>query len=57
MWGGITGTGHKIGPFFLEGTLTGVGYHELLQEEIIPQMKEVLGKDLLNKIYFQQDST
>ena len=55
MWGGITGTGHKIGPFFLEGTLTGVGYLELLQEEIIPQMKQVLGEELFTKIYFQQD--
>ena len=49
MWGGITGTGHKIGPFFLEGTLTGAGYLELLQEEIIPQMKQVLGEELPKK--------
>lgn len=51
VWAGIT-VNHLIGPFFIEGTLTGRKYLELLQDHIIPSIRNFFPN---GDIYFQQD--
>ncbi|XP_076308545.1 protein FAM200C-like [Tachypleus tridentatus] len=43
-----------IGPFFFENTVTGLGYLNLLQETVLPCIRERLGDE---EFYFQQDGT
>lgn len=40
VWAGIV-DGHIIGPFFIEGTLTGPRYLQLLQDRIIPALNDL----------------
>jgi hypothetical protein len=35
-----------VGPFFFEGTVTGAGYHNMLQEYIIPAAHQLYGDDI-----------
>ena len=45
---------HVVGPVFVDGSITGERYRELLLNEFIPRLKE-LGYDI-NNIVFQQDN-
>ena len=59
VWCGIL-DGNVIGPFFIRGTLTSVGYLELLQNEIIPKIKEIkphpINPQALHQdVWYQQD--
>lgn len=52
VWAGILGD-HVIGPLFIDGTLNGVKYLDLLQTQIIPALQQ-LGINL-GDVWFQQD--
>jgi len=52
VWAGLLGE-HKIGPFFIDGNLTGEKYLNLLQNRIIPRLHELALN--LDNIWFQQD--
>lgn len=52
VWAGILGT-RIIGPFFIEGNLTGQKYLELLQNQIVPALQAL---DInVNEIWYQMD--
>ena len=52
VWGGMSSSS-VYGPFFfLEGTMTGDKYLEMLKNQIIPQLEQLTN---LNDFYFQQD--
>lgn len=53
VWGGILGE-HVIGPFFIEGNLSGRKYLNLLQQQIVPEIRNAVG-DRFGDIWFQQD--
>lgn len=53
VWGGIFGE-YMIGPFFIEGNLTGPKYLKLLQQQIVPEIQRLAGQRF-NEIWFQQD--
>ena len=40
VWAGICGNGFVIGPFFIDGSLNGVKYHDLIVENIYPLLVE-----------------
>lgn len=50
VWTGLL-NGRLLGPFFIEGTLTGPKYLSLLQESIIPSINELH----LNNVWYQHD--
>lgn len=52
VWAGILGD-QVIGPYFIDGNLTGVKYVELLQNQIIPSLQQ-LGVQL-GDTWYQQD--
>lgn len=54
VWAGIFRQ-RIIGPYFIDGSLTGRKYVELLQNEIIPELLRVVGDELRNNVWFQQD--
>ncbi|XP_072401603.1 uncharacterized protein [Diabrotica undecimpunctata] len=57
VWAGILGD-HIIGPFFIEGNLTGESYLNLLETQIIPAIHDVLRNnpgEFTQDIIFQQD--
>lgn len=41
VWCGILGN-HIIGPFFIEGNLTGPLYLQLLEDAIVPKIVEII---------------
>jgi len=45
---------HLIGPFFIEGNLTGPKYRDLLEYQVIPAIHELPDVNF-NEIWFQQD--
>lgn len=45
---------HIIGPFFIDGTLNGEKYLNLLQNSVIPKIQELYSLET-NNIWFQQD--
>lgn len=53
VWAGMCGD-HVIGPFFIDGNLTGNRYLALLQNQIVPTLRRLLG-DNFNRTWFQQD--
>lgn len=53
VWAGIFGS-HIIGPYFLEETLTGAKYLELLQEKIGPELVQKAGNNE-RPIFYQHD--
>lgn len=53
VWGGMLGD-HMIGPFFIDGTLNGLKYLNLLQQQIVPEIRRLAGRRF-NQIWFQQD--
>lgn len=53
VWSGILGD-NIIGPFFIEGNLNGPKYLDMLQNEIVPALRQVPGIRL-DEIWFQQD--
>lgn len=52
VWAGLL-KDHIIGPFFIDGTLAGTKYLELLQEQIVPDITRK--KPNLRQFWFQQD--
>lgn len=59
VWCGIL-NGNVIGPFFIHGTLSSVSYLQLLQNQIIPKIKEIkpnpLNPQALHQdVWYQQD--
>ena len=55
VWAAVCASGHQFGPYFIEEKLNSARYISLLEEEVLPDMREVLGEDGFKKIYFQQD--
>lgn len=53
VWAGILNN-RLIGPFFIEGNLNAVKYENMLQNEILPAIREIAGDNFEN-IWFQQD--
>ena len=54
LWAGVCGNGCVIGPFFYEGTLTGIKYGEMLEDRILPSIREAYG-NMRRDIWFMQD--
>lgn len=59
VWCGIIG-GHVIGPYFIQGTLTSAQYLLLLQESIVPELRQIFPNNAnpnlpAQHIWFQQD--
>lgn len=53
LWGGVLGS-HILGPFFINGNLTGARYLNLLRDHIIPAIQALPDVDI-NEVWFQQD--
>lgn len=53
VWGGMLGE-NMIGPFFIEGNLTGSKYLDLLQQQIVPEIRRITG-ERFGDIWFQHD--
>ncbi len=53
VWAGIF-RNRIIGPFFIDGNLTGEKYLAMLQDQIIPAVQELSGENF-NETWFQQD--
>lgn len=53
VWGGILGT-RKIGPYFFEGTLTGMSYLQFLSNEI-PELLENVPLNVRQNMWYQHD--
>lgn len=51
VWAGLV-QNHLIGPFFIDGALTGEKYLDLLQHQIIPEINNLFPN---MNVYFQQD--
>ena len=54
VWCGIIG-GHVISPFFINGNVNGESFLQLLQQQIIPAIREIFPVELFERVYFQQD--
>lgn len=56
VWAGIF-MGKIVGPFFFEQNLTGQLYLEMLEQQIVPRMREIAAESNLpfNQAFFQQD--
>lgn len=52
VWAGVLGNS-VIGPFFIDGNLNGAVYLDLLQNRILPSVREVA--ENLDSVWFQQD--
>ena len=52
VWGGILGD-HIIGPIFINGNLNGERYLEMLEQEIVPAVRNLNVN--FDEIWFQQD--
>ena len=50
VWAGLCGNGVVIGPFFLDGNLDGLGYYNLLIEQVFPALMEAFA------VQFQNDN-
>lgn len=53
VWAGIF-RDRLVGPFFINGILDGPRYLQLLQEEIVPAIREIVGDDFV-ETWYQQD--
>lgn len=53
VWAGILND-TIIGPFFIEGNLTGIKYGDMLQDQIVPRIREIAG-DNFDHTWYQQD--
>lgn len=53
VWAGMVGN-YIIGPFFINGTLNGVAYVDLLSNQIIPAL-QALPDVNINSVWYQQD--
>ena len=54
LWAGVCGNGCVIGSFFYEGTLTGIKCGEMLDDRILPSIREACG-NMRRDIWFMQD--
>ena len=51
VWAGLLGN-HKIGPFFIDGNLTSQLYLELLETQIVPTIRNVMGPNYASTVVF-----
>lgn len=54
VWMGLCGSGDVIGPIFFEGNLTGNAYLNILDEQIIPELRRIHG-NRMNRMWWIQD--
>ena len=54
LWTGVCSNGCVIGPFFYEGTLTGIKYGDMYYDRILPSIREAYG-NMRRDIWFMQD--
>lgn len=59
VWAGLCGNGLVVGPFFIAGNLNGLGYHDLIVENVYPILRENFDADYENghfhRIWWAQD--
>jgi len=55
VWCGVSSRG-VVGPFFFEGTVTGAAYFNMLQDIIVPAIRQLFGDEYMNDEY-QEDGT
>lgn len=48
VWIGLCGNGVLFGPYFFEGTITGMNYLQMLNEELFPQLLNTFGGQFHN---------
>lgn len=53
VWAGMCGT-NVIGPYFINGNINGTVYLNLLQNQVVPALRNLPGIDF-NRLWFQQD--
>jgi hypothetical protein len=51
VWCGVSSRG-VVGPLFFEGTVTGAAYLNMLQEDIVPAVRQLYG---VEDMWYQQD--
>jgi transposase len=54
LWMGMCGNGAIIGPIFYEHNLNGNGYLNMLEERIIPELRQIHG-NRMNRLWWIQD--
>ena len=54
VWIGLYGSGSVIGPKWFEGNLTGNAYLNILNEQIIPELRQIHGTRM-NRMWWIQD--
>lgn len=59
VWMGLSGNGTVLGPFFLDESVTGAKYLEMLNEELFPQLVVAFGNQFNNgsfsRLWWAQD--
>jgi len=58
VWIGICGNGVLIGPFFFDAKVDGQAYHQMIQQEVVPQMEmhfQRLRNGLFRYVWWAQD--
>ena len=59
VWVGLCGNGALTGPFFFEGNVNGENYLQMLNEEVFPQLVEMLVDQFENgtfqRLWWAQD--
>ena len=41
LWIGLCGNGRLVGPFFYDNTLNGLKYLDMINDEIIPELRRI----------------
>ncbi|KAF2365476.1 hypothetical protein FHG87_003760 [Trinorchestia longiramus] len=54
VWMGLCGNGHVIGPYFYNNNLNGVEYLDLINNRIVPRLREAHG-NRINRTWWIQD--
>ncbi|KAF2346939.1 Protein of unknown function DUF4817 [Trinorchestia longiramus] len=54
VWVGLCGNGHVIGPYFYNNNLHGVEYLDLINNRIVPRLREIHG-NRINRTWWIQD--
>ncbi|KAF2345622.1 Protein of unknown function DUF4817 [Trinorchestia longiramus] len=54
VWMGLCGNGHVIGPYFYNNNLNGVEYLDLINNRIVPRLRETHG-NRINRTWWIQD--
>ena len=54
LWIGLCGNRRLVGPFFYDNTLNGLKYLDMIDDEIIPELRRIYG-DQFGRIWWFQD--